>query len=77
MDAHYHANVRGPVLLARAFAEQLPADKKGLIVNLLDQKVFNLNPDPRNEVTYTNRDRIVVQELDGLCAPLPLQPPPA
>jgi NAD(P)-dependent dehydrogenase (short-subunit alcohol dehydrogenase family) len=45
MDAHYQANVRGPVLLARSFAEQIPAGKKGLIVNLIDQKVFNLNPD--------------------------------
>jgi NAD(P)-dependent dehydrogenase (short-subunit alcohol dehydrogenase family) len=45
MDAHYAANLRAPVLLARHFAEQLPGDARGLIVNLLDQKVFNLNPD--------------------------------
>jgi NAD(P)-dependent dehydrogenase (short-subunit alcohol dehydrogenase family) len=45
MDAHYAANLRAPVLLARHFAEQLPKDARGLIVNLLDQKVFNLNPD--------------------------------
>jgi NAD(P)-dependent dehydrogenase (short-subunit alcohol dehydrogenase family) len=45
MDAHYAANLRAPVLLARHFADQLPKDAKGLIVNLLDQKVFNLNPD--------------------------------
>ena len=45
MDAHYAANLRAPILLARHFAEQLPKDAKGLIVNLLDQKVFNLNPD--------------------------------
>ncbi len=45
MDAHYQVNVRGPVLLARKFAEQLPPQAKGLIVNLLDQKVANLNPD--------------------------------
>jgi NAD(P)-dependent dehydrogenase (short-subunit alcohol dehydrogenase family) len=45
MDAHYTANLRAPVLLARHFADQLPKDAKGLIVNLLDQKVFNLNPD--------------------------------
>ena len=45
MDAHYHANLRGPMLLSRAFAEQLPGDAKGLIVNMIDQKVFNLNPD--------------------------------
>jgi molybdopterin/thiamine biosynthesis adenylyltransferase/rhodanese-related sulfurtransferase len=35
----------------------------------MEFRVFNLRPDPANEVTYANRDRIVVQELDGLCAP--------
>ncbi len=35
----------------------------------MEFRVFNLKPDPRNEVTYENRDRIQVRELDGLCAP--------
>lgn len=43
MDSMYHANLRAPVLLAREFARRL--EGRGLIVNLLDQKVFNLNPD--------------------------------
>ncbi len=30
---------------------------------------FKLRPDPSNEVTYDNRDRIEVAELDGLCMP--------
>jgi molybdopterin/thiamine biosynthesis adenylyltransferase/rhodanese-related sulfurtransferase len=30
---------------------------------------FNLKRDPHNEVTWENRDRIVIQELEGLCAP--------
>ena len=30
MDAHYAANLRAPVLLARHFADQLPEDAKGL-----------------------------------------------
>ncbi len=30
---------------------------------------FRLRPDPANEVTYDNRDRIQVAELDGLCMP--------
>jgi molybdopterin/thiamine biosynthesis adenylyltransferase len=38
---------------------------------------YKVQVDPTNEITYENRDRIVVAELDGLCAPLPLQPPPA
>ena len=32
-------------------------------------RTFNLKPDPANEVTYENRDRIQVRDLDGLCAP--------
>ncbi|MBM3718045.1 MAG: molybdopterin-synthase adenylyltransferase MoeB [Actinobacteria bacterium] len=32
-------------------------------------RVFNLRPDPSNEVTWENRDRIQIMELDGLCAP--------
>ena len=32
-------------------------------------RTFNLKPDPANQVTYENRDRIEVKDLDGLCAP--------
>lgn len=35
----------------------------------MEFRVFNLRPDPANEVTYANRDRIEIRELDGLCAP--------
>lgn len=45
MDDAYAVNLRAPVLLSKEFAKQLPAGSKGLIINLLDQKVFNLNPD--------------------------------
>lgn len=45
MAANHAVNTVAPVLLARAFAAQLPDEKRGLIVNLLDQKLFNLNPD--------------------------------
>lgn len=44
-DRHEGVNLRAPLLLAQAFARQLPADTPGCIVNMLDQKVFNLNPD--------------------------------
>ena len=33
-------------------------------------RTFNLRPDPANEVTYANRERIEIRELDGLCAPV-------
>jgi molybdopterin/thiamine biosynthesis adenylyltransferase/rhodanese-related sulfurtransferase len=32
-------------------------------------RTFNLRKDPANQVTYENRDRIIIQELEGLCAP--------
>ena len=32
-------------------------------------RVFNLRRDPANRVTWENRDRIEVRDLDGLCAP--------
>ncbi len=32
-------------------------------------RVFKLRPDPENQVTWENRDRIEVRDLDGLCAP--------
>jgi sulfur-carrier protein adenylyltransferase/sulfurtransferase len=38
-------------------------------------RTYNVQVDPTNEVTWANRDRIVVAELDGLCMPHPLQAP--
>jgi len=37
---------------------------------------FKVRRDPDNEITWENRDRIVVAELDELCMPHPLQAPP-
>lgn len=45
LDAAYAVNLRAPLQLTQALAAQLPDDAKGLVVNILDQKVFNLNPD--------------------------------
>ncbi|HEV3226821.1 MAG TPA: molybdopterin-synthase adenylyltransferase MoeB [Acidimicrobiales bacterium] len=36
---------------------------------------FKVKRDPANEITWENRDRIVVAELDELCMPHPLQAP--
>jgi NAD(P)-dependent dehydrogenase (short-subunit alcohol dehydrogenase family) len=38
-------NVAAPVLLAQALAAQLPRDGQGVVINLLDQKLYNPNPD--------------------------------
>ena len=32
-------------------------------------RTFKLRPDPNNHVTYANRDRIEVRDLEGACAP--------
>ncbi len=44
LDAHMAVNLRAPVMLSRAFAEALPSDRSGLIVNILDQRVWRLTP---------------------------------
>jgi NAD(P)-dependent dehydrogenase (short-subunit alcohol dehydrogenase family) len=49
-DLHMAVNLRAPLLLSQAVARQLPAGETGVIVNMLDQKLFNLNPD---FLTYT------------------------
>lgn len=38
-------NLRAPVLLSRHFAAQLPDGQDGVIINILDQKLANTNPD--------------------------------
>jgi molybdopterin/thiamine biosynthesis adenylyltransferase/rhodanese-related sulfurtransferase len=37
---------------------------------------YKVRKDPANEITWENRDRITVAELDDLCMPHPLAPPP-
>ena len=48
-DAHLHANLRAPILLAQAFAAQIsaiqtPNGANALIVNILDQRVWKPTP---------------------------------
>jgi NAD(P)-dependent dehydrogenase (short-subunit alcohol dehydrogenase family) len=43
-DRHMAVNLRAPLQLASDFAAQLPGGSAGLIVNLLDQRVWRLNP---------------------------------
>jgi NAD(P)-dependent dehydrogenase (short-subunit alcohol dehydrogenase family) len=44
-DRHVEVNLRAPLVLAQAFAKQLPKDRDGAIVNLLDQRLFRPAPD--------------------------------
>jgi len=41
-DDHIEVNLRAPLVLTQAFARQLPDDVEGNVVNLLDQRVWNL-----------------------------------
>lgn len=43
-DTHMEPNLRAPVHLAQQFAKALPPDARGLIVNLIDQRVWKLTP---------------------------------
>jgi len=63
-DLHMAINLRAPLLLSQALARQLPKGETGLIVNLLDQKLYNLNPD---FLTYT-LSKVGLQGLTTLLA---------
>ena len=45
LDAHMHANLAAPVLLAQALHDMTPDGAQAVVINLLDQKLSNLNPD--------------------------------
>jgi NAD(P)-dependent dehydrogenase (short-subunit alcohol dehydrogenase family) len=49
-DLHMEVNLRAPFVLSQAFVRQLPDSAHGNIVNLLDQRVWNLTP---HFLTYT------------------------
>jgi NAD(P)-dependent dehydrogenase (short-subunit alcohol dehydrogenase family) len=43
-DRHMEPNLRAPFALAQAFAAALPQGREGVVVNLLDQRVWSLTP---------------------------------
>ncbi len=43
-DLHYALHVRAPSFLASEFAKQLPSNKTGHIINIIDQRVLKLTP---------------------------------
>jgi NAD(P)-dependent dehydrogenase (short-subunit alcohol dehydrogenase family) len=49
-DRHFAVNLRAPIFLAQAFADQAPAGRDCCIVNITDQRVFK--PTPR-QLSYT------------------------
>jgi NAD(P)-dependent dehydrogenase (short-subunit alcohol dehydrogenase family) len=49
-DLHVEVNLRAPFVLIQDFARALPTQAEGVVVNLLDQRVWNLTP---HFTTYT------------------------
>jgi NAD(P)-dependent dehydrogenase (short-subunit alcohol dehydrogenase family) len=43
-DAHIATNLRAPFVLIQGFAAQLPESADGAVINLLDERVWNLTP---------------------------------
>ena len=43
-DRHFNVHVRAPSILVRDFERQLPAANSGLVVNIVDQRVWNPTP---------------------------------
>lgn len=43
-DLHLEVNLRAPFVLTQGFARQLPKDANGCVINMLDQRVWNLTP---------------------------------
>ncbi len=43
-DAHLDTNLRAPLVLTQRFAAALPEKARGLVVNLIDTRVWNLAP---------------------------------
>ena len=45
LDEHFAVNVRTPTILSKVFANSLSKDINGCIINILDNKVYAINPD--------------------------------
>jgi NAD(P)-dependent dehydrogenase (short-subunit alcohol dehydrogenase family) len=43
--AHMDVNLRAPFFLSQAFAKELPETSHGSIINIIDQRIWNLTPD--------------------------------
>ncbi len=49
-DGHLGPNLRAPFVLIQAFAKALPAANQGVVINMIDQRVWSLTP---HFVSYT------------------------
>jgi NAD(P)-dependent dehydrogenase (short-subunit alcohol dehydrogenase family) len=49
-DRHVETNLRAPFVLTQAFAQALPASAEGVVINMIDQRVWSITP---HFVSYT------------------------
>ena len=56
-DTHLETNLRAPFVLIQAFAARLPKDSLGVVVNMVDQRVWN--SDTPFHVIYLEQSRTV------------------
>ena len=49
-EMHINTNIKAPLFLSKSFAKHLPKSIKGNIINIIDQRVWNLTP---HFITYT------------------------
>ena len=49
-EKHINTNIKAPLFLSKSFAKHLPKKIKGNIINIIDQRVWNLTP---HFITYT------------------------
>lgn len=49
-DLHMETNLRAPFVLTQALAKALPADTTGTVINVIDERVWNLTP---HFISYT------------------------
>lgn len=49
-DLHMEPNLRAPFVLIQQFAKALPPDAEGLVINMLDQRVWSITP---HFISYT------------------------
>jgi NAD(P)-dependent dehydrogenase (short-subunit alcohol dehydrogenase family) len=45
LDRHYAVNLRAPILLSKAFLAATGGEREGCVINMLDNKIFAVNPD--------------------------------
>ena len=71
LERHFRTNVMAPALLAKGLVRQLPEGRMGAIVNLLDQKLANPNPDffsySLSRYAMAGATTLMAQDFGGRC----------